>query len=442
MSNSDVDILDIINQRMGIVTLNDMQQQVLSQDRNDLLIFSPTGTGKTLAYAIAIIKHLSDKGGLQAVVIAPSRELVIQIHEILRTLAVGHKTTCLYGGHRAEDERRSLSVEPSIIVATPGRLLDHLEHGRLNFMQTHTVVIDEFDKCLELGFEHEMRQILHQIPRQAQRLLTSATRLATIPEYVKLQQPITLDFTARSGNPSSRMAVYLVPSAERDKLGALRKLLLCLGQGKAIVFVGFRDAVSRVANDLNRHNISAGIYHGALDQTQREKSMAMFRNGSIEVLVTTDLASRGLDIEDVRHIIHYHLPLTNEIYTHRNGRTARVNNDGDIYLLIAPEEECPNFIKPDDTFTLHRPQKRSRIEPAMTTLHIMAGKKEKISKGDIMGFIANNGGEVSAEEIGCIEVKDHYSFVALPRQKAQSILKHLQHARLKGRRIRISIAAF
>ena len=431
----------LLAERWGITALNPMQQAVIAHDATDLVVYSPTGSGKTLAFGIPLVEALrADRDGVQAVVISPSRELAQQTYETLRTLAVGHKVTCVYGGHRASEERQSLTVEPSVVVATPGRLLDHVQHGRVDLKQVAMLVLDEFDKCLELGFEDEMRQLLRHIPRQARRLLTSATRLDEIPGYVGMRQPVTLDFMDEGDDPATRMTIHAVHSPERDKLAALLQLLLSIEPARTIVFVGFRDSVARVADYLSKNKVAVARYHGALEQTDRETALALLRNDSVRVLVTTDLAARGLDIDGVRHIVHYHLPATAEAWTHRNGRTARVDAHGEVYVVMGPDEIVPYFIKIDDELSLPQVPLHHGLSAPMTTLHIKGGKKEKISRGDIAGFVARNcDGLLQSSDIGLIEVKDHYSLVAVPRQCAHDIIARLSHARLKGHRTLVTL---
>ena len=269
----------LLAERWGITALNPMQQAVIAHDATDLVVYSPTGSGKTLAFGIPLVEALrADRDGVQAVVISPSRELAQQTYETLRTLAVGHKVTCVYGGHRASEERQSLTVEPSVVVATPGRLLDHVLHGRVDLKRVTMLVLDEFDKCLELGFEDEMRQLLRHIPRQARRLLSSATRLDEIPGYVCMRQPVTLDFMDEGDDPAARMTIHAVHSPERDKLATLLQLLLSIEPARTIVFVGFRDSVARVADYLSKNKVAVAAYHGALAQNDRETALALLRN--------------------------------------------------------------------------------------------------------------------------------------------------------------------
>ena len=438
------EILSLINGRLGISDLNDLQKSVLKNLKiySSAIIYSPTGSGKTLAFSVTLLKALKNFGTekLQAVIIAPSRELVIQISDVIRPIAPDYKVTSLYGGHNVADEKNSLQNVPSIIVGTPGRLLDHANRGNIDLTNVRQLILDEFDKCLELGFEEEMRKLLKKMPNLSRKILTSATILNEIPEFVNLREYVTLDFLESAENPSERTTVWQVKSEEKDKLAALRTLLYSIPQGKTIIFANYRDVVSRIYQNLKDNQISAGIYHGALEQMDREKAIAMFNNESYPILVSTDLGSRGLDIKEVKNIIHYHLPISQESYTHRNGRTARVDKTGDVYILTHQDEQLPDFVTIDDTFNLPEKCEQKSIVNRNSTLYFKAGKKEKISKADIVGFIANNS-QIAPNEIGVINVYDHYALVAVPKQKAKTAIAQLLKAKIKGKKIRIEIAS-
>lgn len=438
------EILSLINERLGISDLNDLQKSVLKNLKisSSAIIYSPTGSGKTLAFSVTLLKALKnfDTEKLQAVIIAPSRELVIQISDVIRPIAPDYKVTSLYGGHNVADEKNSLQNVPSIIVGTPGRLLDHANRGNIDLTNVRQLILDEFDKCLELGFEEEMRKLLKKMPNLSRKILTSATILNEIPEFVNLREYVTLDFLESAENPSERTTVWQVKSKEKDKLAALRTLLYSIPQGKTIIFANYRDVVSRIYQNLKDNQISAGIYHGALEQMDREKAIAMFNNESYPILVSTDLGSRGLDIKEVKNIIHYHLPISQESYTHRNGRTARVDKTGDVYILTHQDEQLPDFVTIDETFNLPEKCEQKSIVNRNNTLYFKAGKKEKISKADIVGFIANNS-QIAPNEIGVINVYDHYALVAVPKQKAKTAVSQLLKAKIKGKKIRIEIAS-
>ena len=425
---------------MGIECLNDMQREMLESinEPGDLVLLSPTGSGKTLAFIAPMLKELkAPNGKLQAVIIAPSRELLIQIFGIVRAIATGHKVTCCYGGHSVADERQSLSVVPSIIVSTPGRLLDHINREHINVFTTRLLVLDEFDKSLELGFHDEMKRILRRMPNISRRTLTSATMIDEFPDFLRLHQVRIVNFLADKKELDSRLTVWSVRSDAKDKLEAALSLLKSITPGRTIIFANHRESAERIQEFLVQRGVSAGLYHGGLDQQEREMALTLFDNGSNLILVTTDLGSRGLDIADVASIIHYHLPSSREIYTHRNGRTARVAANGNVYVLLGPTEEVPDYITFNDELSLNKANATAELKSQVASIYFNAGKKEKISRGDIVGFIANNGG-ITAQEIGTISLHDHYAIVAVPRAKVDDILSRIARLKIKNKRVRIT----
>lgn len=436
------EFLPLVAEKLNITELNEMQKKMMesASSAQDIILLSPTGSGKTLAFILPMLKMMkASTGRVQAVVIAPSRELVLQIAGIIRQIAKGFKVTALYGGHKVEDEVNSLSITPDIIVATPGRLLDHINRRNVDVLPTRLLVLDEFDKSLELGFETEMKKIVNHLKNVSRTILTSATDIDILPEFLQLKDHIRLDFTGKE-SVRSRLRVHRVDASGKDKLETLLALLRNVStDGKperSIIFVNHRESAERVAQFLKKNGVDAILYHGALDQIDREKAVAMFNNGSRPVLVATDLAARGLDIEKVANIIHYHQPLAADTYTHRNGRTARVDADGDVWLLIGPDEDVKEYIDFDDTRHLDTSLKPS-LKSGLETLYISAGKKEKLSRGDIVGFLVKTGG-LDPSEIGKIDVYDHYSLVAVPASKVPSLLPLLQAEKIKGTRRKIS----
>lgn len=439
------EFLPQIKTRLGIEELNQMQRRMLAAgtEGRDLILLSPTGTGKTLAFILPVLKMLRPSTGrVQAVVIAPSRELVMQIAGVFQKIGAGMKTTPLYGGHKFEDEENSLKAGCDIVVATPGRLLDHLKRRTFEALPTRILVLDEFDKSLELGFEEEMRKISNRLKNVSHMIMTSATRADVLPEFLKLNNPLTLDYLGENRNLRGRIRVHRVDTDSNDKLESLRVLIDNIwadGEAgeRAIVFVNHRESAERVAAYLEKQGYPAVLYHGAMDQRDRESAVARFNSGSRPILVATDLAARGLDIREVKSVIHYHQPLSPDAYTHRNGRTARVEADGDIYVLIGPDESVKDYVGIDDTRWLD-PEKTAGPAPRVETLYIGAGKKEKLSKGDILGFLVKQCG-LEPSQIGAIDVRDHYSLTAVRDADMAKLLAAAKAGKIKGSRRQVSI---
>jgi ATP-independent RNA helicase DbpA len=424
---------------LGIKTLNEMQEAALdaAKDHTDLVLLSDTGSGKTLAFLLPVVQRLKPGGSTQAMIIVPSRELALQIENVFRGMKTGFKVLCCYGGHKREIEENSLAEAPELLIGTPGRLADHIRRNNLQLDSIMTLVLDEFDKSLEQGFEEEMSFITSSLKHLKQRILTSATESIDIPEFVKLKDPARLNFL--SGEKAAALALQVVHSDDKDKLETLFKLLCHLGNRSTIIFCNHRESVERVFNDLKEKGITCDFYHGALEQPDRDLALFKFRNGTTNFLVTTDLASRGLDIPHIRYIIHYHIPPTEDAFTHRNGRTARMEASGTAILILAPGEEIPDYIK-DEATIIQLPEENILPEkPIWTTFYIGAGKKDKINKIDIVGFFTQKG-ELRKEDIGLIEVKDFFAYVAIRKAAASRTLSLIKDHKIKGKKVKIDLA--
>lgn len=428
-------ILERLRERHDITTLNEMQQLMATSAARNIILLSPTGSGKTAAFAIRLLRDLGPSDGtVQAVIIAPARELVIQIADVIRPVAAGLKTVAFYGGHAMSEEVNSLSVVPDIIVSTPGRLLDHLRRGTLSVENTRALVLDEYDKSLELGFYDEMKRIVKRMKSLRLTILTSATRLGEFPDFLPMKNAETIDFTTRGQR--SRLQTVRVVSPQRDKLAVLDDLLKSLDNGRAIVFVNHRESAERVYEYLKKKGFPVGLYHGGLEQRERQLAVDLFNNGTTPVLVSTDLGSRGLDIDDVNYIIHYHLPPSAESWTHRNGRTARMGADGTAYVIISEEENIPEYV----TWSRDYAPKSVSADPIRSdkaTLYINAGKKEKISKGDVAGYLMQKG-ELAPSQVGKIVVGDHHAIAAVDRHEAGRVIAAVAPHKLKNIRVKVS----
>jgi len=426
--------IDAALQKLGIAELNNMQQDSLSRytEGKDMVLLSPTGTGKTLAYLLPVLESLNPEDDrVQAVVMVPSRELALQIDNVVRQMKSVIRSVSCYGGRPAMEEHRTLmGVKPHIVIATPGRLVDHLEKRNIESDAIRTLVIDEFDKCLEFGFLDEMQHAIELMPMLRRRYLLSATESSKIPEFVGFTSLIVLNYLDGREEVASRISLNMVKSPVKDKLETLLCLLRVFGQQSTIVFLNYREAVERTFKFLKENGVECEMFHGAMDQEHREKSLYKFSNGTSNVLVSTDLSARGLDIPEIDNIVHYHLPLNEDAYIHRNGRTARWEAEGHSYIILNEEETLPEYIENAPEFYI--PKKLPKILPSKwATIYIGKGKKDKLSKMDVLGFVCKIGG-LTRDDVGRIDVKEHQCFVAVKREMLHSALDKMKGQKIKG----------
>ncbi len=426
-----------LTEKIGINHLNEMQGAVVKaiQHTNDnIMVLSPTGSGKTLAYILPLVCMVdSASDDLQAIVIVPGRELALQSLNVLRSLGNDVRGYACYGGRPTMDEHRQLrQLKPHIIFATPGRMNDHIDKDNVDVDSVKWIIIDEFDKCLEMGFHEEMSYLINRLPFKARQILLSATPAEEMRHQTILKSNFkVMDFIPKDEQISDRVSIYQVRSPQKDKLEVLGKLLCQLGSDSTIVFLNYRDGVERTANYLKDCGFVVSYYHGGLEQKEREAAIYRFSNGSSNILVSTDLASRGLDIPNIKNIIHYHLPDTEDAFVHRVGRTARWDAMGDSYFVLGPEESIPEYVEAEiKEFSLQDNITTTPL-PTMATIYIGKGKKDKISKGDIVGLLCKKA-ELENNEIGRIDVKDYYSYVAVPSQKLSRVLQRLAGEKIKG----------
>jgi len=425
---------------LQIKALNAMQLASIEANSNsdELILLADTGSGKTLAFLIPVTSLLDRSSAVtQALVVVSSRELALQIEQVFKKMGTGFKVTCCYGGHLRETEENNLRQAPALIIGTPGRLADHIRRGNINTGTISTLVLDEFDKSLEQGFEGEMSFILSSLPALKKRILTSATEAVEVPDFVGLKNPVKLNFL--TGEQSPALAVQYVRCPDMDKPAALFSLICALGNRSTIVFCNQRELVEQASLFLKDKGIVNVFYHGAMEQQERDVALCKFRNGTSNLLVTTDLAARGLDIPHIRYIIHYQLPTTQESFIHRNGRTARMEASGTAILLLAPGETIPAYIEPAPEEKVLSEPAELPAKPDWTTFYVSAGKKDKVNKIDIVGFLSNKG-RLKKEDIGLIEVKDFFSFVAVRKSKAGATLQLIKEERIKNKKVKIEIA--
>ena len=426
--------------KMGIERLNAMQSaaQTAFQSNPDVVLLSPTGTGKSLAFLLPVIDDLdAECSEIQVLILVPSRELAIQIEQVIREMGTGYKTNAVYGGRSGYQDKIDLKHPPAILIGTPGRVADHLRRDRFSVEHIQTLVLDEFDKSLEIGFESDMKEIVAALPYLRKRILTSATQRVELPQFVGLQNPATINFL-NEGLPL--LKVKIIESSSRDKLEALAKLLRTLGDQPGIVFCNFKDTIQVVSDFLNDNQISHGCFYGGMEQIDRERALIKFRNGTYQLIVATDLAARGIDVPEIKFIIHYQLPHSSKEFTHRNGRTARMNRDGTAYVLKWKLESLPEFIHAD------KAEQENEVENEVAetatlnweTVYISGGRRHKISKGDIAGLFLKQG-KLTPDQLGVIELKQDCAYIAVQASQADQIIKTINNSKLKKKKIRVSL---
>jgi len=436
MANTIKEQQEILN-KINITQLNSMQEEsipVIETTANTVLL-SPTGTGKTLAFLLPIIGSLDPESSeVQALILVPSRELAIQIEQVIRNMGSGYKVNAVYGGRSMAKDKIELKHIPAILIGTPGRISDHFENERFSKKFIKTLVLDEFDKCLEIGFENEMKNIVSFMPSINKRILTSATKGVQIPSFVRLDKPVILNYLA--DKIPSKLTVKTVVSPSKNKLNTLLQLFKHVGSEPGIIFCNLKDSIEIVSDFLEKNNIRFGCFHGGMDQKDRERSLIKFRNGTNQVIVATDVAARGLDIPEVKYIVHYELPMYSDDFIHRNGRTARIAAKGTAYVLKWEKENLPDFIKDPSPENIN--SKAEYVAPYWETLFISGGRKDKISKGDIAGLFFKQG-KLSKEQLGVIELKQDCTFVAVPISIAEELVNKLNNTRLKKKKVRVTI---
>ncbi len=423
--------------KLQIKALNPMQEEALLSitSIDNTVLLSPTGTGKTLAFLLPLFETLlANIEGVQALILVPSRELAIQIEQVIRQMGTGYKANAVYGGRHFSKDKIELAHTPAIVVGTPGRVADHLRRSTFTVNHLKTLILDEFDKSLEVGFETEMKEIISSLPYLKKRILTSATKDMEIPKFVGLKDEICIDYLGEA--KTSKLALKTVLSSEKNKLKTLVELLQHIGNQPGIIFCNYKDTISFVSKYLDDKYIPHGTFYGAMEQVERERALIKFRNGTHQIIIATDLAARGLDIPELNYIIHYQLPLKAEEFTHRNGRTARMNTKGTAYVLQWEKEKAPDFIEAPlfDDLEINADE----LETNWSTLFISGGRKAKISKGDIAGLFFKTGG-LERHELGVIELKQDCAFLSVPRHKVSALVEATNNTRLKKKKVRVKL---
>jgi superfamily II DNA/RNA helicase len=426
-------------ENLKITALNEMQHAALdAAKKGDMILLSPTGSGKTLGFLLPLLSLLdASMPTVQVLILVPSRELALQIEQVFKTMASGFKVNCCYGGHPVKIERNNLSQPPAVLIGTPGRIGHHLRRHSFSTDTIHTLILDEFDKSLEFGFQEDMEYIIKQLPALKKRILTSATKMKEIPGFTGISKPIEVDFLENKTNtPDLKLKAVISPAA--DKLDTLFSLICKIGDKATLVFCNHREAVERISDLLWDRGLVHDIFHGGMEQEDRERALLKFRNGSHRLLITTDLASRGLDIPEIEYVVHYQLPHNEEAFLHRNGRTARMHAKGTSYLILTEDEKLAYLQQSPEIESL--PEKQVLPKPTpWATLYIAAGKKDKINKVDIVGLLLQKG-ELAKEDLGLIEVLDHSSYAAVKRNLIERTVQLIKNEKIKNKKVKIEVS--
>lgn len=425
-----------ILKKLGIKKLNQMQldanEAILANP--EIILLSPTGTGKTLAFLLPIIAELDPKiAEVQVLILVPSRELAIQIEQVTREIGSGYKIAAVYGGKSGSKDKVELKNPPAILIGTPGRVIDHMKRKTFDTKNIRTLVLDEFDKSLEIGFEEEMKEIMRFLQAVNKKILTSATPMLNIPNFIGIKEPKELNYLSLE---NKQLKLKTVISSSIDKLEVLEKLLGHVKSGRGIVFCNLKNSIEQVTSYLWKRKISHACFYGGLEQVDRERALIKFRNGTHQFLIATDLAARGIDVPELDFIIHYDLPQKESEFTHRNGRTARMNSNGTAYVIKAENDLVPEYLKEMDVQEL-----KSTTLPSPSkweTLYISGGRKDKISKGDIVGLFFKNVA-IKEHEVGIIELKQDCAYVAVSHLRSKELVESLNNTKLKKKKIRISL---
>ena len=434
----------------GITEPTPIQQASLTDilAGTDVLAQAKTGSGKTLAFALGLLSGLDAPSGVQALVLCPTRELADQVSQAIRKVAVrlpNVKVSAFYGGIPVRVHVESLVHEPAIVVGTPGRILELIETGALKLDALKTLVLDEADRMLDMGFEPAIIAIQKALPGKRQTLLFSATFpdavRALSKNYQREPKEILLDTDTRSAHIEQRF--FEVPASRKND--ALVQLLGQLQPAQALVFCNTKSDCQNVEQHLAKAGFDVCALHGDLEQRERDEAMVRFQNGSVRVLVATDVAARGLDVSDLPLVISYELAHQADVHVHRVGRTGRAGKAGQALALVAPSEtgrvkaveEQMRLDAQWQRLDLHA-IKLVPLKADWKTLVIDAGRKDKLRPGDILGALTGKQ-QIAAAQVGKIAVFDTRAYVALQRSVAEKALNLLRQDKIKGRSFRVRL---
>ncbi len=427
--------------KFQIEKLNEMQEACIqaAQEEQEIMLLSNTGSGKTLAFLIPLWQRFSQPAfQTEAMVIAPTRELAVQIESVFKQMGTGYKVTVCYGGHKREIEENNLIEAPKLIIGTLGRIADHIRRGSIQTANIHSLVLDEFDKSLEMGYTEEIRFIMESLPSVQHKLYASATQAIEIPDYAQLKNPKLLNFVKEEIHDWEKIIYRYTRSEEANKAEDLFRLLCEIGNRSTVIFCNHKETVERIHTFLRKEGLTCVYYHGSMEQRDRDAAIQRFKNGSASFLITTDIASRGLDIPNIRFVIHYQMPHTSEVFNHRNGRTARMDASGTIICMLSGDAGFRDFVNMEIEPHIIPEQVSLPEKPKWVTLYFPHGKKNKVNKIDIVGFLSKVG-QLNKEDIGLIEVKDFHAFAAVRRSKSNELVYKIKDGIIKGKKAKAEV---
>jgi len=400
------------------------------------ILLANTGTGKTFAFLVELEKTLQQLESKDCtLILCPSRELAQQVSNSFSQLRTGRKSVTCYGGHKFQYEVQQLNEHPTVIIGTPGRIADHINRGTMSNLHITHLIIDEYDKTLELGFQKEIDFITSNCADFKSIQLVSATEIKELPETFKSFQFHTSTFLEET---KPNYTLYSIEAEGNDKLVTLVKYISNVTSNNTLIFCSHREAADRIKQHLKEFGKETALYHGGLEQREREHALYLFKSGCVDTLICTDLASRGLDIPELELVIHYQFPHSKEDFIHRNGRTARMKSEGTVLLLHSESEPLPDYT---NDFKINKMKGFEDFKDFNPTqkfpIYLSAGRKDKIRKIDIVGFFTKEAG-IKNEHLGMIEIYDQHSLITLSTNELKKIKSLLPLVRIKKQKIKLS----
>ncbi|WP_078550078.1 DEAD/DEAH box helicase [Litchfieldia alkalitelluris] len=476
ISFEDFQIGDEIKRALQLLKYNtptEVQREVIPQalENRDLVVKSKTGSGKTAAFAIPICERIEwEEKYPQALILTPTRELAVQVRDDVTNIGRFKriKALAVYGKEPFSKQREELQQKTHVVVGTPGRVMDHIERESLNLEQLKYLIIDEADEMLNMGFIDEVEKIINQLPSNRVTMIFSATLPKDVENlcFKYMDTPTQIEI-ATTGITAETIEHQLIKVTQETKNAILKDLTIVENPDSCIIFCNTKEHVDQLYNELNESNYSCERLHGGLEQVDRFAVMDGFRMGNFRYLVATDVAARGIDVDNVSLIINYDVPMEKESYVHRTGRTGRAGNKGKAITLVTPYEEkylkaieryigfeisimeTPNqedilsnkaaFEEKVGGRRVVKNNKTARINKDIMKLHFSGGKKKKIRALDLVGTISNIPG-VTSEDIGIITIKDNLSYVDILNGKGSLVLQAMEHTKIKGKKLKVSEA--